>query len=428
MYAVYTLLACAALVLVYAPATLLRRLRRGVPFHLRDRLAVGARRAEPGRRSGWLHAVSVGEAIAAAPLVDGLRRLRPGLPLVVTTVTATGARVVEERYAGVAGHRFLPIDLPWTVRRFVDSLEPAFLVCMETELWPNLLRTLAARRVPVMIANGRISDRSYRRYRLIRPFMARVLDDVRVFGMQSAEDARRIIALGAHPERVVVTGNIKNEPLPDSAGSVDLWRRLLGLEPGQPVWVAGSTHHGEEELVLDAHRRALAGCPNLALVLAPRHPERAAEIVDLIAARGWPAVRRSALPRARERQAILVLDTVGELARLYSIADVVFVGGSLLPGGGGHNMLEPALRRKPVLFGPHTSNFREAAGLLESAGAALVVRDGHELGRELGRLLADQVLRQKLGEAGYEAVASRHGAVRETLDLILRFLLPEVPA
>jgi 3-deoxy-D-manno-octulosonic-acid transferase len=426
MYALYSLLAGAALIFVYAPAALVRRLRRGVPLHLGERLALGGRRADLGTRVGWLHAVSVGEAIAAAPLVEGLRRLRPDLPLVVTTVTATGARVVGERYAGLASHRFFPLDLGSSVRRFLDSLRPAFLVCMETELWPNLLRALTARGVPVLIANGRISDRSFRRYRLIRPFIARVLAGVRVFAMQSAEDARRIIALGAQPERVVVTGNIKNEPLPDTAGSVDLWRRLLGLEPGQPVWIAGSTHRGEEEPVLDAHRAALAECPGLALVLAPRHPERAGEVVDLVTARGWPAVRRSALPRGRERHAVVVLDTVGELAPLYALADVVFVGGSLVPAGG-HNMLEPALRRKPVLFGPHATNFREAAALLESAGAARVVRNGRELGQELVRLLADPDQRAKLGAAAYEAVASRHGAVRETLDLIARFLLREVP-
>src|SRR5204862_4031806 len=210
-----------ALVLVYAPAALLRRLRRGVPLHLRDRLALRASRGEPSARPGWLHAVSVGEAIAAAPLLDGLRRLRPDRPLLVTPVTARGAGVVGERYAGVATHRFFPLDLPGAVRRFVDAVQPAFLVCMETELWPNLLRTLAARGVPVMIANGRISDRSYRRYRLVRRFMTSVLANVRVFAMQSDEDARRIIALGAQPERVVVTGNIKvDASVPDPAGSV----------------------------------------------------------------------------------------------------------------------------------------------------------------------------------------------------------------
>ncbi len=427
MYAVYTVLACVAVLVGYLPAALLRRLRRGVPLHLRERLALGARPPEPGGPVGWVHAVSVGEAIAAAPLTGGLRRLCPDLPLVVTTVTATGARVVEERYAGLATHGFFPIDLPWTVRRFLDALRPAFLVCMETELWPNILRELAARGVPVMIANGRISDRSYRRYRLIRPFMRSVLQCVSVFAMQSSEDARRIIALGARPERVVVTGNIKNEPLADTAGSVDLWRHLLGLDPVQTVWIAGSTHRGEEAMVLEAHRRAMAACRDLVLVLAPRHPERADEVVEVVTAHGWPAVRRSALPRERARNAVVVLDTVGELAPLYAIADVVFVGGSLVPVGG-HNMLEAALRRKPVLFGPHTTNFRESAALLEAAGGALVVRDGEELGRELARLLGDSERRARVGEAGYEAVASRHGAVRETLELIARFLLPGVPA
>jgi 3-deoxy-D-manno-octulosonic-acid transferase len=424
MYVLYSVLAYAALALVYAPAALARRLRSRVPLHLGERLALGAARAEPGARCGWIHTVSVGEAIAAAPLVDGLRRLYPGLPLVVTTVTETGARVVRERYAAQASHRFFPLDLPGSARRFVDALDPAFLVCVETELWPNVLRTLAVRGVPVMIANGRISDRSYWRYRLARRFMGRMLGDVRVFAMQSDEDARRIIALGASPERVVVTGNIKNEALPDTAGSVDLWRRLLGLERGRRVWIAGSTHRGEEELVLDAHRIGLAACPDLALVIAPRHPARAGEVVDLVTARGWPAVRRSALPREREANAVVVLDTVGELAPLYGVADVVFVGGSLVPFGG-HNMLEAALRRKPVLVGPHTTNFREAAALLESAGAALVVRDGAELGHELARLLGDAELRARLGEVGHETVAGRHGAVRETLDLIGRFLAPE---
>jgi 3-deoxy-D-manno-octulosonic-acid transferase len=426
MYALYTAAACAVLVLVYAPLAIVRRLQRGVPLHIAERLGLGGGNGGDAR-CGWIHAVSVGEAIAAAPLVDGLRRLYPELPLVVTTVTETGAGIVRERYAGLARHRFLPLDLPWATRRFVASLNPAFLVCMETELWPNLLRALAARGVPVMIANGRISDRSYRRYRLVRRFMRGVLANVRVFAMRSAEDARRIIALGASPERVVVTGNIKNEPLSDAAGVVELWHRLLGVDAARRVWIAGSTHRGEEELVLDAHARALAECPDVALVIAPRHPERATEVLALVAARGWPAVRRSELPRQRARNAVIVLDTVGELAPLYTVADVVFVGGSLVPFGG-HNMLEPAFRRKPVLFGPHTTNFREAAALLESAGAAVVVRDGADLGRELCRLLADRDLRAKLGGAAYDAVAGRHGAVRETLELVDRFLRPETAA
>jgi 3-deoxy-D-manno-octulosonic-acid transferase len=194
------------------------------------------------------------------------------------------------------------------------------------------------------------------------------------------------------------------------------------------VWVAGSTHPGEEAAVLDAHRAALAECPELVLVIAPRHPERTQDVLALVHRRGWPAVRRSELPAAatagkRSVAPVVILDTIGELAMLYAVADVVFVGGSLVPMGG-HNVLEAAQRRKPVLIGPHTHNFREAVGLLESAAAALVVRDTAELSRELRRLLADPDLRLKLGDAGYEAVASRHGAVRETLDLVGRYLYP----
>jgi len=283
--------------------------------------------------------------------------------------------------------------------------------------------------VPAMVANGRLSDRSFRRYRLVRGAMRRVLADVSVFGMQSDEDARRVIALGATPERVVVTGNVKHEALPDPAGAADLWRRLAGLAPRQMVWIAGSTHRGEEGAVLDAHVAARATRPDLALIIAPRHPERVGEVISLVTARGFTAVRRSELPGAVPDRAttVIVLDTVGELAQLYSIADVVFVGGSLVPFGG-HNMLEPATRAKPVLFGPHTTNFREAAALVLEGGGARLVHDARELGDELIRFLSDPQLRASYGEAGHAAVAARHGAVGRTLDLIARYLHPETAA
>ena len=339
----------------------------------------------------------------------------------ITTVTETGARVVRERFGTVAAHRFFPLDLPWAMRRAVRTLDPALFVCMETELWPNALRAFAARGVPVMIANGRISDRSWRRYRLVRGLMRAILADVRIFAMQSQEDARRIIALGAEPGRVFVTGNLKNEAPPDPPGAADGWRRLLGLRAGQRSWIAGSTHRGEEAVVLAAHRAAVAECPDLALVLAPRHPERTEEVLGVVRGAGLAAVRRSELPCEREPGAVVVLDSVGELAALYSVGDVVFVGGSLVPLGG-HNLLEAAIRRKPVLSGPHTHNFRDATALLEAAGAAVVVHGPEDLGRELRRLLADPALRTKMGDAGYEAVAARQGAVRETLDLATRLL------
>ncbi len=405
----------------YAPVAVYRRLTRGVRMNLRERFGLGAT-AGTGR-CGWIHAVSVGEALAAAPLVDGLRRAYPELPLVVTTVTETGARIVRERFAGAATHRFFPLDFPGAARRVVAALDPLFLVCMETEIWPNTLRTVANRGVPVMIANGRLSDRSFPGYRRVRRFLRPVLEYVRVFGMRSEEDARRMIALGAPPERVFVTGNLKHEPMPDAAGITDLWRRLLGLAPHQPLWIAGSTHEGEEGVVLDAHRRVRADHPDLVLAIAPRRPERVDDVVRLVEARGWKATRRSELPRTGPRSEVIVVDTVGELAQMYTVAEVIFVGGSLVPRGG-HNMIEAALRSKPTLYGPHTTNFREAAALLVDAGAAAIVRDAAELARILGQLLADPEGRARWGASGYAAVAARHGAVRETLGLIDRFLMP----
>src|SRR2546428_4572631 len=241
-YVLYAALLAAG-VPAYAPVGGARRVTRGVPMTLRARFGYGGA-GGPGPR-GWVHAVSVGEAIAATPLVEGLRPAYPTLPLVVTTVTPTGARVVTERFAGMAAHRYFPLDFPGAVRRTLAAIDPAFFICMETELWPNTLRALAARGVPTMIANGRISDRSFRRYRLIRSALRGVLADVRVFAMRSDEDARRIIALGATPERVVVTGNLKNDAPADPAGAAHPWRRLPGPSPRPPQWVAGSPHPGE---------------------------------------------------------------------------------------------------------------------------------------------------------------------------------------
>jgi 3-deoxy-D-manno-octulosonic-acid transferase len=370
----------------------------------------------------WIHAVSVGEAATAVPLVEAITRRWPQLGIVMTTVTPTGARIVADRLAGRAVHRYFPIDLPGPVRRALDAVNPRFFLCMETELWPNLLRALAARGVPSMIANGRISDRSFRRYRLVRFFTARMLAHVRVLAMQSEEDARRIIALGARPERVVVTGNIKSDLIPPEGGGEALWQRLLGLDDGDPVWVAGSTHRGEEAIVLDVYLRLRARVPTLALVLAPRHPERVAEVERLVRERGLQPVRRSGLPKSQARGAVIIVDTVGELAQIYRVASVVFVGGSLAPTGG-HNMLEPALLRKPVIFGPHTTNFRESAELLLEAGGALVVRDGAGLDAHMGALLVDAERRRLMGEAAFKAVAGRRGAIKHTLELVERYLM-----
>ena len=422
MYALYSAVLGVGL-LAYLPAFLARRRRAGYGRDLAQRLGRLGDGLPPEPRC-WIHAVSVGESAAAVPLVEGIRGRWPELGIVVSTITPTGARIVAERLAGTAAHRYFPIDLPGPVRRALDAARPRFFIAIETELWPNFLRALARRRIPAMIANGRISDRSFRRYRWVRGLMRRVLANVSVFAMQTEEDARRIIALGAPASRVVVTGNLKSDLVPEAADAgTAVWRERLRLGADARLWIAGSTHRGEETLVLDAFRRARARCPDLALLLAPRHPERAGEVEEMIRERGLTAVRRSGLPAAGAPGAVVILDTVGELAALYALAEVVFVGGSLVPIGG-HNVLEPAMRGKPVLVGPHMSNFREGAELLQRSGGGLVVKDGPELERELTRLLEDRDLARRMGEAARHAFAGRQGAVSATLDLVGRHLWP----
>jgi 3-deoxy-D-manno-octulosonic-acid transferase len=421
MYRLYSA-ALRLLLLAYLPVFVLRRRRgTGAPDDLAQRrgwLGPGL----PAEPRCWIHAVSVGEAAAAVPLVEAIRRRWPEFSVVLSTVTSTGARVVRGELGRTATHRYFPLDLPRPVRRALDAVDPRFFIGLETELWPNFLRALAARGVPAMIANGRISDRSFRRYRLVRPFMARVLGGVSVFAMQSPEDARRIIALGAPAARVVVTGNLKADLRPERRGEERDWEDWLGRGRGRWLWIAGSTHRGEEELVLEAFARLRPRFEGLRLLLAPRHPERADEVERLVRAQGLRMSRRSALVRGVDGGAVILLDTVGELAGLYRWADVVFVGGSLVPSGG-HNMLEPAQRAKPVLFGPHTENFRESSEVLLAAGGALVVKDALHLAREVERLLEDPDHARRMGEAAFAAVAARQGALDLTLALVERHLI-----
>jgi 3-deoxy-D-manno-octulosonic-acid transferase len=420
MYRLYSLV-LALLALAYLPLFLVRKVwGAGYPVALRERL--GFARVPPAsvpRGRFWVHAVSVGEVMAAVPLVQALQMRWPAADVVVSTVTATGDRVARARLPEAAAVFTFPLDFPGAVRRTVGRIAPAAFIALETELWPNLLRALRRAGVPAVLANGRISDRSYRRYRLVRGLFRRVLDDVALLCMQSEEDARRIINLGARPERVLVTGNLKMEAPPGDAGTAEIWRRLLHL--GQaPVVVAGSTHRGEEALVLDAFRAVRPAADGLRLVLAPRHPERLGEVEALIQSRGLAVVRRSRVSPGSTPDVILV-DTMGELASLYAVADVIFVGGSLVPVGG-HNVVEPALHAKSVVFGPHMTNFREAAALLLRADAAIQVGNESELATALGRLLGDPTAREALGRAAWNAVRAHQGACVRTVAAIERVL------
>jgi 3-deoxy-D-manno-octulosonic-acid transferase len=413
MYRLYSLV-LAGLALAYLPVFLVRKVwGAGYPLALRERLGfVRVPPRAPDRPRFWVHAVSVGEVMAAVPLVEALRGRWPEADVILSTVTATGDRVARTRLGEAVTAITFPLDFPGATRRAVRRVAPTCFVGLETELWPNFLRALHRAGIPAVLANGRISDRSYRRYRRVRPLFRRVLDDVRLFCMQSEEDARRVIRLGAGPERVVVTGNLKMELPAGESGTEQLWRRLLHLGAA-PVLVAGSTHRGEESAVLEAFRAARPAAEGLRLVLAPRHPERVEEVESLVSAQGLRVVRRSRVG-ASDGAEVILLDSVGELAGLYAVADVIFVGGSLVPVGG-HNVIEPARHAKPIVFGPHMTNFREAAALLLAAGGGVQVRDAAELGAAVRRLLEDQATRRRLGSAAWGAVQAHQGACVRTV-------------
>ncbi|MBI2163989.1 MAG: 3-deoxy-D-manno-octulosonic acid transferase [candidate division NC10 bacterium] len=394
-----------------AQAILRGKYRRGLPERL-GRVPAWAGPVPPV----WLHAVSVGEVMAAIPLARELAGRRPDLPLLVSTVTDTGRNVAEQRLPGKQ-FVFFPVDLGWAVEPALDRLRPRIVLLTETEIWPNFIRACGARGVPVVLINGRISPRSYPRYRRVRRLFAQVLRGIRLFCMQTPEDAGRILDLGAPAERVHVVGNLKFDLAvtgdPQDGSAV---RRMLGLPPSRPVLVAGSTHRGEEAPVLEAFHAVRSAVPDITLLLAPRHPERLGEVETLLERTGVAWSRRSRLPASQPPPVILV-DTMGELARLYAAGTVVFVGGSLVPIGG-HNVLEPAAYARPVLFGPHMGNFAEMARLFLEQGAAIQVMNADGLAAEILRLLQEPRLAGRMGEAGRGIVETHRGAGRRTLDLL----------
>lgn len=429
MYLLYNLALAAGLV-VSAPWWLWRGWRDGKYL---DSLGqrFGLRLPErPG--SGplvWVHAVSVGEALAARPLLAGVRDRLPDHRVVVSTTTRTGQGVARSFGALVDGVLYCPLDLSWSVGRVLDALRPAALVVMETELWPSLLREARRRGVKTMMANGRISATSASRYARVGAFTRRVLGQLDVLCMQDEASAARARDLGADPARVRVTGNLKFDAVaPAGEPDAALADWLAWLDQGGLRWlVAASTLAGEEAIVLDAYALVRAHVPDARLLVAARHPERFDEVTALAAGRGWRVVRRTAIARAAASVPapaevdVVVLDTIGELARVFAHAEAAFVGGSLVDAGG-HNVLEPAWFGTPVVTGPSMHNFRALADLFAARGARVEVRDAEGLAGTWIEWLTNPEARRAAGRAAFDAARAQDGATLRTLDALVALL------
>lgn len=364
-----------------------------------------------------VHAVSVGEVTVARALLAELRKRRPQLPLILSATTATGLQLASGAQVADATLPF-PLDLPGPTRRFLRTTRPRLLVLVETELWPEMLAACGNTHLPVAVVNARISDRSFPRYKLFAPLLRPLLAPLTLALAQTEEDAARLVALGVTEGKVRVTGNIKFDVKPSKPLVPELAARLSALARGRQVLVAGSTMPGEERQVLTAWL-GLSDRPFL--ILAPRHPERAQEVVESCHQLGLRAVRRSPLPPAEGPVDALVLDTVGELAALYQLATVAFVGGSLVPTGG-HNPIEPARFAVPVVSGPHVRNFAAVYRELANHGAVVLVRNAKELGAALAQLFADPQEARGLGQRAQAVLAKHAGATERTVDALLPLL------
>ena len=417
MRRLYTVLLYLALPLVLL--FLLLRSLRNAGYRTRWSERFG-RFAGPARTGGIaVHAASLGEVNAASALIAALARHYPDAPLTVTTFTPTGSERVRSVFGETVFHVYAPLDLPGAVRRFFDRVRPRLLVIMETEIWPNLYHEAAARGIPIVIANARISQRSFGRYRRLRGLTAEALGNTTRIAAQSAGDAERLRALGAPQARLTVTGNLKYDVSlpPGLAEEGEAIRAAWGAQ--RPVLVAGSTHEREEAVILDAFRGILASFPDALLVLVPRHPERFARAAQAARTGGLEVALHSAGATSSAGAQCFVVDAMGELLRYYAAGDVAFVGGSLEPVGG-HNVLEPAALGRPVLVGPHTFNFSDITAQLIDAGAARRVTDGAALQAAIVELFGEADQRQRMGSAARQLVASGQGALARTLDEIER--------
>lgn len=371
-----------------------------------------------------LHSVSVGETLAAIPLVRALRHRYPSLPITVTTMTPTGSERVMSAFGSDVQHVYLPYDLPDALARFLDKIDPKLVLIMETELWPNLVAALHQRRIPLVIANARLSARSAAGYAKLGKFVRTLLRRITLIAAQNEEDGERFIALGAQRAQLTVTGSLKFDisVTPQLASKALTLRRQWA--PHRPVWIATSTHEGEESIVVAAHRALLKEFPELLLILVPRHPERFPDAINLVRDAGLSYTTRSSGEVPSGSTQVVVGDTMGELMLLYGIADLAFVGGSLVERGG-HNPLEPAAHAIPVLMGPHTFNFKDICARLDEANGLITVTDEASLVKAVASLLNDEDYRNYHGRHAVEVLYQNQGALQRLLQLLEPYLPPK---
>ncbi len=368
------------------------------------------KRVIQGTRPIWVHAVSVGEVMAAHPLIRELKKKYPGRKLILSTVTVTGNYTARQRVPEADAVFFFPFDYPWIVRRVIRRINPVIVLVAETELWPNFFRELTRAGIPSAVINGRISGSSYKNYMKFRSFFKQVFGQISLFCMQSGEDGERIKNIGAPSDRVIVTGNLKFDqkiqPLKASP---------VSLNANSKVITAGSTHRGEEAALLYVFRRLREKFPELVLIIAPRHPERFDEVAGLVNTAGYDCQRRTRLKGPIKD--VLLLDTIGELRSFYAICDIAFVGGSLVKVGG-HNLLEPAAMKKPVIFSRYMFNFKEISEALISAGGGILVKDKQELYIQANKLLSDKNYSQQVGNRAFTVIEANSGAAKRTIDAV----------
>ena len=440
MYFLYRILTAASMFLL-VPYYALRGWRRGdswqavgerlgsLPPDMIARVKAFHAAGNSARDAIWIHAVSVGEVLAAQPLAVGLKARFPGHAVFVSTTTETGQRLARDRLQCADGIFYFPLDWAVAVRRALNAIHPALVIVMETEIWPNFLREARRKGIPVIFANARISEKSFARYRrwqfLVGEFFTRVLRDAELFLTQTPEDAARLGEMGADQARIEVTGNLKYDAEPPTLGQFGAWmREQIRQQERWPIVVAGSVAAEEEGAVLAAYDVVQRQWRRALLVLAPRKPDRFNAAAEISATAGWTVVRRSRMDleaQLEENADVLILDSIGELAGVYSLADAVFVGGSLVAVGG-HNILEPAWFSKPPVFGKSMENFRDMASQFLSAHAGVQVASGPQLGKVWVQLIEDSLLRERMGAAARRISEQNGGATERSLERIAAVL------